>query len=46
MAALASGSDDVVRLLLERHRREFPQGAYAGHREELLGRLPPAARRD
>ncbi|WP_437964583.1 RNA polymerase sigma factor [Sorangium sp. So ce260] len=44
MAVFASGRDDAVRRLLEQHRRDFPQGAYARDREELLRRLSAAAR--
>ncbi|AUX45285.1 uncharacterized protein SOCE26_067660 [Sorangium cellulosum] len=43
MAARSSGRDDM-RQLLERHRRDFPRGAYAGDRDELLQRTPVAAR--
>ncbi|WP_437973330.1 sigma-70 family RNA polymerase sigma factor [Sorangium sp. So ce295] len=45
-AGLAAGRHDAVRLLLEQHRRDFPRGAYAGDREELLRRLRAAAHRD
>ncbi|WP_437670320.1 RNA polymerase sigma factor [Sorangium sp. So ce131] len=43
MAARTSGRGDM-RLLLEQHRREFPRGAYAGERDELLRRTSVAAR--
>ncbi|WP_437708565.1 sigma-70 family RNA polymerase sigma factor [Sorangium sp. So ce448] len=45
-AALTSGEYDAVRLLLERHRRDFPKGSYAGDREVLLRRLRAMARRN
>ncbi|WP_437902878.1 sigma-70 family RNA polymerase sigma factor [Sorangium sp. So ce327] len=45
-AGLAAGRHDAVRLLLEQHRRDFPRGAYAGDREELLRRLRAAAHRN
>ncbi|WP_437275256.1 hypothetical protein WME90_28885 [Sorangium sp. So ce375] len=45
-AALTSGENGAVRLLLERHRRDFPRGSYARDREELLRRLLADARRD
>ncbi|MGK4003330.1 sigma-70 family RNA polymerase sigma factor [Sorangium sp. So ce1036] len=44
ITTLATGRHHAARLLLERHRREFPVGAYAGDRETLLRRLPLAAR--
>ncbi|WP_437902859.1 sigma-70 family RNA polymerase sigma factor [Sorangium sp. So ce327] len=44
ISMLAAGRDDAARLLLERHRREFPRGIYRGEREELLRRLSAAAR--
>ncbi|KYF65171.1 hypothetical protein BE15_33930 [Sorangium cellulosum] len=39
IATLATGRTVDARRLLERHQRDFPQGAYAGDREELLRRL-------
>lgn len=39
IATLATGRAVDARRLLERHQRDFPQGAYAGDREELLRRL-------
>ena len=45
-AALTSGRYDDVRFLLERHRRDFPQGSYAGDREALVRRLRAKAHRD
>ncbi|WP_437950173.1 RNA polymerase sigma factor [Sorangium sp. So ce296] len=36
IATLTSGRSDAARLLLERHRREFPRGVRAADREELL----------
>ncbi|WP_129577991.1 MULTISPECIES: RNA polymerase sigma factor [Sorangium] len=39
IATLATGRTVDARRLLERHRRDFPRGAYAGDREELLRRL-------
>ncbi|WP_441292517.1 sigma-70 family RNA polymerase sigma factor [Sorangium sp. KYC3313] len=45
-AALAAGRHDAVRLLLERHRRDFPRGAYARDREELMRRLQAKPRRN
>ncbi|KYF49258.1 hypothetical protein BE08_07450 [Sorangium cellulosum] len=39
IATLATGRAVDARRLLERHQRDFPRGAYAGDREELLRRL-------
>ncbi|WP_438022898.1 RNA polymerase sigma factor [Sorangium sp. So ce233] len=39
IATLAAGRTVDARRLLERHQRAFPQGAYAGDREDLLRRL-------
>ncbi|WP_437995996.1 RNA polymerase sigma factor [Sorangium sp. So ce185] len=39
IATLATGRTVDARRLLERHRRDFPRGAYAGDREEILRRL-------
>ncbi|WP_433927498.1 sigma-70 family RNA polymerase sigma factor [Sorangium cellulosum] len=39
IATLAAGRAVDARRLLERHQRDFPQGDYAGDREELLRRL-------
>ncbi|WP_437934583.1 RNA polymerase sigma factor [Sorangium sp. So ce341] len=36
IATLATGRTVDARRLLERHRHDFPRGAYAGDREELL----------
>ncbi|WP_437293415.1 hypothetical protein [Sorangium sp. So ce426] len=45
-AGLAAGRHDAVRLLLEQHRRDFPRGAYARDREELMRRLRAKPRRN
>ncbi|KYG02632.1 hypothetical protein BE21_05105 [Sorangium cellulosum] len=36
ITTLATGRTVDARRLLERHRRDFPRGAYAGDREEVL----------